>query len=110
MRHWTSAGKVVYKRPRHEWSIQDLIRCTRNLDPMGPEVPYIVPYALEVSALLIRCLDTLAREAKVPKSLVSNVALEALKVLSQAIQVLIPVSEDAVEAIKVKVKQDLGIK
>jgi len=100
---------VVYTRLRHEFSIKDLIRCTRNLDPIGAEVPYIVPYAVEVSSLLLRCIAALTREKEPSPSLVLELGTETLKVVSDALQALIPLSESAVDALRTKAKQELGL-
>lgn len=100
---------MVYTRLRHEFSITDAIRIVRKIEPLPQEVGYIVPYAIETALLLIRCLEALQRVSKVPTGLILQVGYESLSVLSQVVQVLLKVSADQVEALKERVKADLGI-
>ncbi len=57
----TTKGKVVYKRIRHEFSIGDVVRIIRNLDPMPEEAPKLIPYVQESTLLTTRVMAALLR-------------------------------------------------
>jgi hypothetical protein len=58
-RHWTNAGRIVYPRPPHKFSIKDASRIIRKLEPSVEQLPFLLLCQIELSALVLRTFDLL---------------------------------------------------
>jgi hypothetical protein len=110
MRHWTEAGKVIYKRDRHEFSVTDATRIIRNLDPMPIELPKIIPFAIEVKNLFVRGVFSVMRVSTDAEGNLRDTAGVLVGIVEELYKVAETVSGDFAQEIKDKFRAITGQK